>query len=75
MNLEELIFLKIDFTIIYPRQDCTIFVPIFSKCDTLYTGCPILKVAPKYFFSEAFSEKNVSDKSCLGLFLLVENGS
>jgi len=21
------------------------------------TGCPILKVAPEYFFSEAFSEK------------------
>jgi len=25
--------------------------------NDLYTGFPILKVAPKYFFSEAFSEK------------------
>jgi len=29
MNLKELIFLKIDFIIIYPRQDCIIFLSIF----------------------------------------------
>jgi len=28
----------------------------------IYTGCPILKVAPKYFFSEAFSEKMFRQK-------------
>jgi len=27
-----------------------------------YTRCPILKVAPKYFFSEAFSEKMFQTK-------------
>jgi len=28
----------------------------------IYTGCSILKVAPKYFFSEAFSEKMFQTK-------------
>jgi len=32
---------------------CIITSYIFIVC----TGCPILKVTPKYFFSEAFSEK------------------
>jgi len=27
-----------------------------------YTGCPILKIVPKYFFSEAFSEKMFQTK-------------
>jgi len=28
----------------------------------IYTECPILKVAPKYFFSETFSEKMFQTK-------------
>jgi len=30
--------------------------------EPAYTGCPILKVASKYFFSEAFSEKMFQTK-------------
>jgi len=33
----------------------------YTVC-TIYTGCPILKIAPKYFFSKAFSEKMFQTK-------------
>jgi len=44
---------------------CTLYIFIYKKFfigTVIYIGCLILKVAPKYFFSEAFSEKMFQTK-------------